>query len=231
MNDVLIHYGVKGMKWGVRKDVGSGVRQTPSLSGSPNKHTTAKWGDKRYQNKDGTLTTAGKKEYYDHHTVTDPKTGKSYEWDSLNDKGRQAQEDYRQRAVVNRAKTVESNALRVDDKKYLDAKKAYQENMYLAQYGNKPERFKNMSKEEMQAKWETTNDASEYYKFRDAYIKEVERVVKDGYGSIYDKPYKSLDPYDQKSTLGEKICKEMLRSTEMEYYTARDQQKTIHPKL
>lgn len=35
MDDLLVHYGVKGMKWGVR----------------------------RYQNKDGTLTNAGKKRY------------------------------------------------------------------------------------------------------------------------------------------------------------------------
>ena len=35
MNDYLQHYGIKGMKWGVR----------------------------RYQNEDGSLTTAGKKQF------------------------------------------------------------------------------------------------------------------------------------------------------------------------
>ena len=43
MDDVLIHYGILGMKWGVR----------------------------RYQNKDGSLTSAGKKRYSDNDDIKD----------------------------------------------------------------------------------------------------------------------------------------------------------------
>lgn len=43
MDDVLIHYGILGMKWGVR----------------------------RYQNKDGSLTSAGKKRYSDNNDIKD----------------------------------------------------------------------------------------------------------------------------------------------------------------
>ncbi len=41
MNEILSHYGIKGMKWGVR----------------------------RYQNSDGTLTSAGKKRYSDEDII------------------------------------------------------------------------------------------------------------------------------------------------------------------
>lgn len=44
MNEILSHYGIKGMKWGVR----------------------------RYQNSDGTLTSAGKKRYSDEVYVSRP---------------------------------------------------------------------------------------------------------------------------------------------------------------
>ena len=198
-----------------------------------NKKSSARWGDSRYQNKDGSLTAAGKKEYYDHTVINTP-SGKTVEWDSLNDKGRQVQEDYRKKAVVDRANAVSYNLQKVNDRQYLDAKSKYQNNMHLAQYGHtKIEGYENMSKEEMQIAWEQTKDAITYHAIKDEYVKEVERVVKEGYGNLYNKPYKSIDPspYNKQTTLGEEICKEILRQTEWEYYTARDEQKTIRPKI
>ena len=224
--DFLEHHGVKGMKWGVRRYQDYNGRKI----GTTNK---PKWGNKKYQNKDGSLTAAGKKEYYNHTVINTP-SGKTVEWDSLNDKGRQVQEDYRQKAVVDRANTISYNAQKVNDQQYLDAKSKYQNNMHLAQYGHtKIKGYENMSKEEMQIAWEQTKDAKTYHAIKDDYVKEVERIVKEGYGDLYNKPYKTIDPspYNKECTLGEKICDEIIRQTEWEYYTARDKQKTIYPKI
>lgn len=190
----------------------------------------AKWGDKRYQNRDGSLTDAGRKEYYDHHKVG------NVEWDSLNDKGQQAQMDYRKTAVVDRANTIAYNTKRANDVEYLNAKSNYQNNMYLMQNQYVSGKVKNsdsMTKEQLTDAWAGSKDASTYYKLKNEYLKQVERVVKEGYGDLYNKPYKSIDPspYNKSTTLGEEISKEILRQTEWEYYTARDKQRTIKPQL
>lgn len=75
--DVLKHYGVEGMKWGVRryqnadgsltaagrKRYGVGAPETAGHIGVNKKKNNVKVGASRYRNKDGSLTEAGKKRY------------------------------------------------------------------------------------------------------------------------------------------------------------------------
>lgn len=124
---VLYHHGIKGMKWGVR----------------------------RFQNKDGSLTPAGKKRYYDTPELNRQKS----EMQSARATMKTSQQEYNQASskyqnfptAANRQRLVEAQkAYQQDNLVYQRAKLKYGTNKEVARIQNKGIEFKKKSKHRLE---------------------------------------------------------------------------------
>lgn len=162
-NDELYHYGIKGMKWGIR----------------------------RYQNSDGSLTPAGKKHY---SKMSDDKLQKSL-YKQVK-KARADQSDWSNQWDVNN--TIGENSKAVQDK----YKKDYDEYMNSKQRKEADKKLKNLDRRFNQGKIDPDEYDKEWENIQKlVYKPELDRSVTIGSnGRKYSKEY--IDKYGRDLNIG-----------------------------